>query len=507
LIVVLDFGGQYAQLIARRIREARVYSELIPYDTPVEEILAREPKGIILSGGPNSVYGERAPQVDERLFDLGVPSLGICYGMQLMALSLGGKVGATQIREYGRSDLRIKEHGLLFAGTPEEQVAWTSHGDAVFAPPEGFTVTAETPSVPIIAFEEPEKGYFGVQFHPEVRHTEYGMEMLKNFLFEVCGCAPNWTPVNIITDAVEKIREQVGDAKAICGLSGGVDSATAAMLVHRAIGDNLTCVFVDHGLLRQNEAEQVVEAFGKHSDVPLVHVEAQERFLNKLSGVTNPEAKRKLIGEEFIRTFEEEAGKIAENAKFLVQGTLYSDVIESGTRDAARIKSHHNVGGLPEVMDLDLVEPLRNLFKDEVRVVAAELGMPERMAWRQPFPGPGLAIRVIGDVTAERLEILRKADFVLQDEIRSAGFYQQLWQSFAVLPTIHSVGVMGDARTYKYPIVIRAVTSDDAMTADWARLPYDLLERISNRIINEVPGVNRVALDITSKPPGTIEWE
>ncbi|MDQ3924059.1 MAG: glutamine-hydrolyzing GMP synthase [Actinomycetota bacterium] len=507
MIVVLDFGGQYAQLIARRIREARVYSELIPYDTSVEEILAREPKGIILSGGPNSVYGERAPQVDERLFDLGVPSLGICYGMQLMALSLGGKVGATQIREYGRSDLRIKEHGLLFAGTPEEQVAWTSHGDAVFAPPEGFTVTAETPSVPIIAFEEPEKGYFGVQFHPEVRHTEYGMEMLKNFLFEVCGCAPNWTPVNIITDAVEKIREQVGDAKAICGLSGGVDSATAAMLVHRAIGDNLTCVFVDHGLLRQNEAEQVVEAFGKHSDVPLVHVEAQERFLNKLSGVTNPEAKRKLIGEEFIRTFEEEAGKIAENAKFLVQGTLYSDVIESGTRDAARIKSHHNVGGLPEVMDLDLVEPLRNLFKDEVRVVAAELGMPERMAWRQPFPGPGLAIRVIGDVTAERLEILRKADFVLQDEIRNAGFYQQLWQSFAVLPTIHSVGVMGDARTYEYPIVIRAVTSDDAMTADWARLPYDLLERISNRLINEVPGVNRVTLDITSKPPGTIEWE
>ena len=507
MIVVLDFGGQYAQLIARRIREARVYSELIPYDMPAEEILAREPKGIILSGGPNSVYGERAPQVDERLFDLGVPSLGICYGMQLMALSLGGKVGATQIREYGRSDLRIKEHGLLFTGTPDEQVAWTSHGDAVFAPPEGFTVTAETPSVPIIAFEEPEKGFFGVQFHPEVRHTKYGMEMLKNFLFEVCGCAPNWTPVNIITDAVEKIREQVGDAKAICGLSGGVDSATAAMLVHRAIGDNLTCVFVDHGLLRQNEAEQVVEAFGKHSDVPLVHVEAQERFLNKLSGITNPEAKRKLIGEEFIRTFEEEAGKIAENAKFLVQGTLYSDVIESGTRDAARIKSHHNVGGLPEVMDLDLVEPLRNLFKDEVRVVAAELGMPERMAWRQPFPGPGLAIRVIGDVTAERLEILRKADFVLQDEIRNAGFYQQLWQSFAVLPTIHSVGVMGDARTYEYPIVIRAVTSDDAMTADWARLPYDLLERISNRIINEVSGVNRVALDITSKPPSTIEWE
>ena len=507
MIVVLDFGGQYSQLIARRVREARVYSEMLPYDTPVEEISARELEGIILSGGPCSVYGEGSPRVDERIFELGVPILGICYGMQLMALDLGGKVGAVQIREYGRSDLCIKEHGLLFAGTPDEQVAWMSHGDAVFAPPEGFTVTAETPSVPIIAFEEPEKGFFGVQFHPEVRHTEYGMEILKNFLFEACGCSPNWTPVNIITEAVEKIREQVGYAKVICGLSGGVDSATAAMLVHRAIGDNLTCVFVDHGLLRQNEAEQVVEAFGKNSEVPLVHVDSKNRFLDKLSGVTDPEAKRKIIGEEFIRTFEEEAGKIAEDAKFLVQGTLYSDVIESGTRDAARIKSHHNVGGLPEIMDLDLVEPLRNLFKDEVRVVAAELGMPERMVWRQPFPGPGLAIRVIGDVTAERLEILRKADFVLQDEIRNAGLYRELWQSFAVLPAIHSVGVMGDARTYAYPVVIRAVTSDDAMTADWARLPYDLLERVSNRIINEVPGVNRVALDITSKPPGTIEWE
>ncbi len=506
MILVLDFGGQYAQLIARRVREARVYSELIPYDTPVEEILVREPEGIILSGGPSSVYQEGAPRIEGELFDLQTPILGICYGMQLMALDLGGKVEAVQIREYGRSDLRIKEHGVLFDGTPGEQKAWTSHGDAVLCTPEGFAVTAETPSVPIIAFEEPQRGRYGVQFHPEVRHTEYGMEILKNFLFEACGCTPEWTPVNIITDAVEKIRAQVGEAKAICGLSGGVDSSTAAMLVHRAIGENLTCVFVDHGLLRQNEAEQVVETFGENSDVPLIHVDSKNRFLDKLAGVTDPEAKRKIIGEEFIRTFEEEASQI-EEATFLVQGTLYSDVIESGTRDAARIKSHHNVGGLPEVMDLDLVEPLRNLFKDEVRVVAAELGMPERLVWRQPFPGPGLAIRVIGDVTAERLEILRRADFVLQDEIRNAGLYRELWQSFAVLPAIHSVGVMGDARTYAYPVIIRAVTSDDAMTADWARLPYELLERISNRIINEVPGVNRVALDITSKPPGTIEWE
>jgi GMP synthase (glutamine-hydrolysing) len=506
LILVLDFGGQYAQLIARRVREARVYSELIPYDTPVEEIKDRNPEGVILSGGPCSVYEEGAPRVDGALFDLDVPMLGICYGMQLMALALGGEVGAVQIREYGRSAIVVKSHGGLFAGTPDEQKAWASHGDAVFAVPEGFEVTAETPSVPIIAFEDPGKGRYGVQFHPEVRHTAYGLEILKNFLFEACSCKPEWTPVNIINDAVEKIREQVGDARAICGLSGGVDSSTAAMLVHRAIGDNLTCVFVDHGLLRQNEAEQVVEAFGENSEVPLVRVNSSSRFLNKLAGVTDPEAKRKIIGEEFIRTFEEEAGNI-EDAKFLVQGTLYSDVIESGSRDAAKIKSHHNVGGLPEVMDLDLVEPLRNLFKDEVRVVAAELGMPERLVWRQPFPGPGLAIRVIGEVTAERLEILRRADAVLQDEIRNAGLYRELWQSFVVLPAIHSVGVMGDARTYAYPIVIRAVTSDDAMTADWARLPYDLLERVSNRIINEVPAVNRVALDITSKPPGTIEWE
>ncbi|WP_119069060.1 glutamine-hydrolyzing GMP synthase [Rubrobacter indicoceani] len=506
MILVLDFGGQYAQLIARRVREARVFSELIPYDTPVEEIERRRPDGIILSGGPNSVYGENSPRIDEAIFDLDVPILGICYGMQLMALSLGGEVAAVQIREYGRSDIHVTDDAGLFTDTPEDQKAWTSHGDAVMAAPEGFVVTAETPSVPIIAFENREKHRYGVQFHPEVRNTEYGEDILKNFLFEACGSDTDWTPVNIITDAVEKIRDQVGDSGVICALSGGVDSAVAALLVHRAVGDNLTCVFVDHGLLRQNEAEQVVKTFGEESEIKLLHIDARQRFLDKLAGVTDPEEKRKIIGEEFIRVFEGESEKM-ENAKFLVQGTLYSDVIESGTRDAAKIKSHHNVGGLPERMDLDLVEPLRALFKDEVRVVGSELGMPERMVWRQPFPGPGLAIRIIGDVTAERLEILRKADAVLQDEIRSAGWYRKLWQSFAVLPAISSVGVMGDARTYAYPVVIRAVTSDDAMTADWARIPHDLLEKISNRIINEVPGVNRVALDITSKPPGTIEWE
>lgn len=506
MILVLDFGGQYAQLIARRVREARVFSEMIPFDTPVEEIKAREPDGIILSGGPNSVYGENSPRIDEAIFDLDVPILGICYGMQLMALSLGGEVAAVQIREYGRSDIHVTDDAGLFADTPENQKAWTSHGDAVMAAPEGFVVTAETPSVPIIAFENREKHRYGVQFHPEVKNTEYGEDILKNFLFEACGCDADWTPVNIITDAVEKIREQVGDSKVICALSGGVDSAVAALLVHRAVGDSLTCVFVDHGLLRQNEAEQVVKTFGEESEIKLLHIDARQRFLDKLAGVTDPEEKRKIIGEEFIRVFEAESEKM-ENAKFLVQGTLYSDVIESGTRDAAKIKSHHNVGGLPERMDLDLVEPLRALFKDEVRVVGSELGMPERMVWRQPFPGPGLAIRIIGDVTAERLEILRRADAVLQDEIRSAGWYRKVWQSFAVLPAISSVGVMGDARTYAYPVIIRAVTSDDAMTADWARIPHDLLEKISNRIINEVPGVNRVALDITSKPPGTIEWE
>jgi len=506
LILVLDFGGQYAQLIARRVRECRVFSELVPYDTSIEEIKRKDPEGIILSGGPSSVYEEGAPRVDPALFELGVPILGICYGMQLMALEMGGKVGAVQIREYGPSEIEVRDHRVLFADTPERQRVWMSHGDAVLSAPEGFEVTAGTSSTPVVAFEETSKGRYGVQFHPEVRHTEYGMEILKNFLFEACECRAEWTPVNIITEATERIREQVGDARVIAALSGGVDSATAAMLVYRAIGDNLTCVFVDHGLLRENEAEQVVEAFTENYEIPLIHVDATRRFLDRLAGVTDPEKKRKIVGEEFIRTFEEEARRI-EDARFLVQGTLYSDVIESGTRDAARIKSHHNVGGLPEVMDLELVEPLRNLFKDEVRVIAEELGMPERLVWRQPFPGPGLAIRIIGEVTAERLEILRRADAVLQDEIRAAGYYRKLWQSFAVLPAVQSVGVMGDARTYAYPIVIRAVTSDDAMTADWARLPYELLERISNRIINEVPGVNRVALDITSKPPGTIEWE
>src|SRR5918996_391788 len=505
-VLVLDFGGQYSQLIARRIRDCGVFAELLPHDVDLDAVRSRHPAAVVLSGGPASVYAEGAPELRAELLELDVPVLGICYGMQAMVQGLGGRVEGAVTGEFGRTPLTVRDGGRLLAGMPEDQQCWMSHRDTVFEPPPGFTALASTPESPVAACEDPARGLYGIQFHPEVVHTPYGTEILTRFLRDIAACEQEWSPASVIDEQVERIRARVGAGRAICGLSGGVDSATAAMLVHRAIGDHLTCVFVDHGLLRHNEAEQVVEAFAQNSDVPLVHVEAAGRFLDKLADVTDPEAKRKIIGEEFIRTFEEEAGKL-EDATFLVQGTLYSDVIESGTRDAARIKSHHNVGGLPEVMDLDLVEPLRNLFKDEVRVVAAELGMPERLVWRQPFPGPGLAIRVIGDVTSERLEILRKADAVLQDEIRNAGLYRELWQSFAVLPAIHSVGVMGDARTYAYPIVIRAVTSDDAMTADWARLPYDLLERTSNRIINEVAGVNRVALDITSKPPGTIEWE
>ncbi len=530
-VLVIDFGGQYSQLIARRVREARVYSELVSHRITADEVRRRDPLALVLSGGPASVYSPGAPQMDPAIFQLGIPILGICYGMQLMARDLGGSVESTGSSEYGKADLAAFE-SALFRDLPSEQTVWMSHGDSVTAAPVGATVVACSTSTPIAAFEDPERKLYGVQFHPEVVHTPHGQDLLKNFLYDIAGAPSSWTPAAVIEEQVERIRRQVGSEQVICGLSGGVDSAVAALLVHKAVGVQLTCVFVDHGLLRANEAEQVVETFGGHFHVPLIHVEARERFLSRLAGVTDPEEKRKIVGEEFIRVFEEEARKLSlrprpESARadsgradtlgdvrFLVQGTLYSDVIESGgTEDgtgagvAAKIKSHHNVGGLPADMRMELVEPLRMLFKDEVRRVGAELGLPERMVWRQPFPGPGLAIRIIGDVTVERLAILRAADAILQEEIRRADLYRDLWQSFAVLPAVKSVGVQGDERTYAYPIVIRAVTSEDAMTADWARLPYDVLETISSRIINEVPGVNRVALDLSSKPPATIEWE
>jgi GMP synthase (glutamine-hydrolysing) len=507
-VLVVDLGGQYAQLIARRVREARVYSELVPHTITAQQVLARRPHALILSGGPASVYAEGAPRMDPEVLSMGIPTLGICYGMQLLALELGGAVERTGASEFGKTELRAEDGGL-FEGLPSAQTVWMSHRDSVVAPPAGARVVAGSPSTPVAAFESPERGLYGLQFHPEVVHTPHGQDVLKNFLFRLAGAPPAWTPAAVIEEQVERIRAQVGGERVLCALSGGVDSAVAALLVHKAVGDQLTCVFVDHGLLRENEAEQVVETFGDHFHVPLVHVDAQERFLSRLAGVEDPEQKRKIVGEEFIRVFEEEARKLG-NVRFLVQGTLYSDVIESGgTGDgvAATIKSHHNVGGLPKDMRMELVEPLRLLFKDEVRRVGEELGMPERLVWRQPFPGPGLAIRIIGEVTRERLELLRAADAILQEEIRRAGLYRDLWQSFAVLPGIRSVGVQGDERTYAYPIVIRAVTSEDAMTADWARLPYELLETISSRIINEIPGINRVALDLSSKPPATIEWE
>ncbi len=507
-VVVLDYGGQYSQLIARRIRECGVFSELLPHHVGPEEVARRRPKGVILSGGPASVYADGAPPLDRKLLELGIPVLGICYGMQLLALELGGRVEGAEVGEFGRSQLAVRESGRLLAGTPEEQTCWMSHRDTVFAPPPGFSALASSTASPVAAFESLERDIYGIQFHPEVVHTPYGNQVLTNFLGDVCGCERTWSAASVIDEQIERIRTQVGAGRVICGLSGGVDSSVAALLVHRAIGDRLTCVFVDHGLMRKNEGEQVIAAFRDHFKVPLVAVDASERFLARLKGVSDPEDKRKRIGAEFIRVFEEEANKL-DDVRFLVQGTLYSDVIESGGgTGTATIKSHHNVGGLPDDLEFELVEPLRALFKDEVRAVGAELGLPERLVWRQPFPGPGLAIRIVGgEATRERLEVLREADAILQDEIRKAGLYRELWQSFCVLPDIRTVGVQGDTRTYGNVIVIRAVTSDDAMTADWARLPYDLLEQIASRMINEIRPVGRVVLDITSKPPGTIEWE
>jgi GMP synthase (glutamine-hydrolysing) len=505
-VLVIDLGAQYAQLIARRVRECHVYSEIVSHDLPVAELVAKQPAGLILSGGPASVYEPGAPSLDPEVLALGLPVLGICYGQQFMTQALAGEVRATGLREYGRTELAVDEPGVLLADLPPTDTVWMSHGDTVVRAPHGFRVTAHTASTPVAAMEDRERGLFGVQFHPEVAHTPRGLDVMKRFLYDGCGLLPDWTPANVIERSVARIRDQVGEGKVICALSGGVDSSVAALLVHRAVGDRLTCVFVDTGLLRDGEPEQVEDTFARHFRVPLVHAKAADRFLAKLTGVTDPEDKRKAIGEEFIRVFEEAAEPIG--ARFLVQGTLYPDVIESGSRTAARIKSHHNVGGLPEDMEFELVEPLRDLFKDEVREVGEELGLPQEIVRRQPFPGPGLAVRIVGEVTPERLSVVRAADAIVNEEIRRAGRHHELWQCFAVLLwDVRSVGVMGDGRTYEHPVVIRAVTSEDAMTADWARLPHEVLDRISSRIIAEVPGVNRVAYDVSSKPPATIEWE
>ncbi|WP_203975427.1 glutamine-hydrolyzing GMP synthase [Planotetraspora silvatica] len=509
-VLVVDFGAQYAQLIARRVRECHVYSEIVPSTMPVAEMLARKPKAIILSGGPSSVYAEGAPPVPDGLFTTGVPTFGICYGFQAMAQALGGTVNRTGVAEFGGTSLQVLGEGVLFAGLPSTQSVWMSHGDSVAGAPAGFAVTASTEATPVAAIENPDQGLYGVQFHPEVLHTAHGQTVLKHFL-EAAGCRPSWTMLNIVEDAVAAVREQVGDGRAICALSGGVDSAVAAAIVQRAIGDRLTCVFVDHGLLRKGEAEQVERDFVASTGVKLRVVDAAERFLKALSGVVDPEEKRKIIGREFIRVFEDEQRAILADgpADFLVQGTLYPDVVESGGgTGTANIKSHHNVGGLPDDLRFQLVEPLRTLFKDEVRRAGEELGLPSAMVWRQPFPGPGLGIRIIGEVTAERLDILREADAIAREELSRAGLDRDIWQCPVVLlADVRSVGVQGDGRTYGHPVVLRPVTSEDAMTADWARVPYDVLSRISTRITNEVREINRVVVDVTSKPPGTIEWE
>ena len=508
-MLVVDFGAQYAQLIARRVRELEIFSEIVPSRITPEEIRQRRPSALILSGGPKSVYVDGAPLLDPAIYDLGVPILGICYGAQLIALQLGGVVDRGARGEYGRTTLHRDAPSLMLPdGAPDTHDVWMSHGVAIKKAPSGFVATASTADAPVAILENDDRRIYGVQFHPEVVHSPYGMGVLRRFLRERAGCEPTWTMSSVAEEQIARIREQVGEGRAICALSGGVDSAVAAALVNRAIGHQLTCVYVDTGLMRLGESVEVTEAFRRHMGLELIHVDAADRFFDRLDGVTDPEDKRKAIGDEFIRIFEEHTGGLVE-AEYLVQGTLYPDLIESGGADgtASVIKSHHNVGGLPEDMKLQLIEPLRDLFKDEVRRLGLELGLPEAMVWRQPFPGPGLGVRIIGEVTRERVALLQAADAIVRSEIKAAGLERDIWQSFAVLADIRSVGVMGDERTYGHPIIIRAVTSDDAMTADWARLPYDLLERMSNRIINEVDGINRVVYDVTSKPPGTIEWE